>query len=148
MSEKVFVGLLERGVCFQICKGSFDTVKGLVKAKVGFLRRRTFAVPEHYTILPYKKGLFSKRIIFIDAQAGVATQIGDSVVEGKALVLQFVALIDQKFKESIEFLNMTRFWRTVGGRPLDLLETVFYLAAGYGLFRFAEFFLSALFGVI
>lgn len=92
-------------------------------------------VPEGVQSYPYKR---RTNIFFVNPETGNAFSLDDNIrIEAKEA---------QEIKDKLDAIAIKRYWKFLGGRALTTVETLVFLAAGYGALRFIEYALGLMYG--
>lgn len=141
MKEKCFAGLLSADVPFKIVRAKYDLDNRLLAFRVGFNIPLLFtspseAVPVPLGVRPYpfKRGRGIALLFLVDTANKVGCNHG-----------QCIGDIDAQLRSKITSLCDNWFYKSMGKRKMDIVELLITLGAGYGFFRFAEYFLTSLF---
>ena len=105
--------------------------------KVGFLwMAKPFAIPADVEGIPFKKSLVTrtKALFVVDVRLWCALPIGKTVT------------LDPDFKSRLELLSRDKLWRLIGSKAQSLLEMLLTMAAGYGVLRWLEYFVTTVVG--
>lgn len=137
--EKVRVELVN-GDLRTITNGQYDEKTGFifVKSWTGFKRTTSpylVVTPNHFTL--HRERHKTLRTISLDSisSSSIPPMANSAVPTPDA----------QQTKTAVELLGKQKLWNSIGGRPLDRIETAIYLLAGYGLLRWAEITLIRIF---
>lgn len=137
--EKVRVELVN-GDLRTITKGQYDDKTGFifVQSWVGFKRTTSpylVVTPRHFTLhREHNKTLRSISLDSVSSSSINPVDISPGATPNA-----------QETKTAVELLGKQKLWNSIGGRPLDRMETIIYLLAGYGLLRWAEITLIRIF---
>jgi hypothetical protein len=136
MNEKVYAALLDEKAFVRIKSAVYDASNKLLTFNAGFMRDSTsVAVPDGVKTFPYKpKFGRPSRVFLVD------------IANAQAVSVLVAGEIDPKLAMKINLLAQNKLWKYLGGRALDLIETLIYLAAGFGIGRMIEIVLVTLFG--
>jgi len=117
-----------------IKKAKISPDMGLIECRVGWREKISIIVPDGVKGEPFRK---NKLIFLVDVKSLMAKNWGEF-----ASVPQ-VEL--NEIKSKLNLIAQGKFWRFVGGRGLDLVETLVLLGAGYGFLRLVEDFIRLMF---
>lgn len=92
-------------------------------------------VPETIRAEPYRR---RRNIFFVDVEkrSAVPTSGTLNISEASAATIT----------DKLDAIAIKRYWKFLGGRALTTVETLIFLAAGYGALRFVEYAIQMMYG--
>lgn len=128
MKQKVICLMKYDGGRFK--KGVLNSEKKAIEIRLGLTEKIAIAVPDGVEGVPMKRG---GRVFFVvDLKKLVAIPLGDVIIN------------DEKLTVKIGILLRTQYWKYLANKSVDLITTLIYFAAGYGILRFAEYIIQTL----
>lgn len=112
-------------------RGRFDekSLTGTYRTSL-FGSRLDFLILSRADIQPFGR----KRVIYLDDSSGCSYLPGSHVVVDAGNVAQ-----------RVEHAAQNKLWKHIGGHDLSTMEMLIYLGAGYGFFRWLEYFITTVF---
>lgn len=136
MLSKCYVFLFHKaGASIRGAKYNLD--EGVIYFKPKFIAKKQAAViPEEKAeyAKPYKKGRY---LFLVDHERNICLSWNGTITITPAAAA--------KICEKLKLLNRSKFLKWIGSREATLIETLIYLAAGYGILRLVEYALMVMY---
>lgn len=130
-------------------KGKYESLTGSYKTGI-FGKTINYYIPDNAKPIEIVKGKRTIPLWIVNAKTGVALTLTSGIIKDKLIdtidTICLNEITDADVHTKLNLLTKRSFWEMVAEKlQIGIFTTILYLGAGYGLFRFAEYFLVLVF---